>query len=210
MSLLFIWIVVLISVWYFYRGADKSLGRPGRRQANVSVRMAWISFVALPCRKKNDDSSRLDVVEIARVPDVLPRLFPSWSGYGLISTPVIYLITVFTLFLPFLTLSRNWAVSVYLCSVAFEPSSSNWPCASYPARQRTALNGTVLSADSRKYHLFNKFFLNNNDILIHFLKLTLYYLFIFYALKICCLLLFILLRSCVVSITDVIAVVPAH
>jgi hypothetical protein len=30
--------------------------------------MAWISFGALPCRKKKlDDSSRLDVVEIARV-----------------------------------------------------------------------------------------------------------------------------------------------
>ena len=29
--------------------------------------------------KKLDDSSCLDVVEIARVPDILPRLFPSWS-----------------------------------------------------------------------------------------------------------------------------------
>jgi len=27
-----------------------------------------------------DDSSRLDVVETARVPDMLPSLFPSWSG----------------------------------------------------------------------------------------------------------------------------------
>ena len=35
-----------------YRGADKSLARPGRKQANVSVRMAWISFGALPCKKK--------------------------------------------------------------------------------------------------------------------------------------------------------------
>jgi hypothetical protein len=35
---------------------------------NISVRMARISFGALPCRKKNlDDSSRLDVVEIERV-----------------------------------------------------------------------------------------------------------------------------------------------
>jgi len=75
--------------WYFTqdrlfvlnRGADKSLARPGRKQANVSVRMACISFGALPCRKKKiDDSSRLDVVEIARVPDMLPRLFTSWSG----------------------------------------------------------------------------------------------------------------------------------
>ena len=35
-----------------YRGADKSLARSGRKQANVSVRMALISFGALPCRKK--------------------------------------------------------------------------------------------------------------------------------------------------------------
>jgi hypothetical protein len=30
--------------------------------------------------KKLDDSSRLDVVEIAQVRDMLPGLFPSWSG----------------------------------------------------------------------------------------------------------------------------------
>ena len=38
-----------------YRVADKSSARPGRKQANVSVRMAWIAFGALPCRgeKKN-------------------------------------------------------------------------------------------------------------------------------------------------------------
>jgi len=63
------------------RSADKSLARPGRKKANVSVRMAWIFFGALPWRKKKlDDISRLDVVEIARVPDILPSLFPSWSG----------------------------------------------------------------------------------------------------------------------------------
>jgi len=32
------------------RCADKSLARPGRKQANASVRMAWISFGALLCR----------------------------------------------------------------------------------------------------------------------------------------------------------------
>ena len=59
-----------------YRGADKFLARPGRKQANVSARMACISFSALPWRgeKKLDDSSRLNV------PDMLPSLFPSWSG----------------------------------------------------------------------------------------------------------------------------------
>jgi len=63
-----------------YRGADKSLARPGRKQANVSVRMAWISFGALQEKKKLDDSSRLDVVEIARVPDMLPSLFSFLVG----------------------------------------------------------------------------------------------------------------------------------
>jgi hypothetical protein len=37
---------------YTYRDADKSLALPARKQTNVSVRMAWISFGALPCRKK--------------------------------------------------------------------------------------------------------------------------------------------------------------
>jgi len=63
-----------------YMDADKSLARTGRKQANVSVRMAWISFGALPWKKKIDDSTRVDVVEIAHVPDMLPSLFPSWSG----------------------------------------------------------------------------------------------------------------------------------
>ena len=31
-----------------------SLAWPGRKQANVSVRMEWISFDALPCKKKNE------------------------------------------------------------------------------------------------------------------------------------------------------------
>ena len=34
-----------------YRGADKSLALPGRKQANVSVRMTWISFGALQEKK---------------------------------------------------------------------------------------------------------------------------------------------------------------
>jgi len=43
-------------------GADKSLARPGRRQANVSVRMARISFGALPCRKKNLMRARVSIL----------------------------------------------------------------------------------------------------------------------------------------------------
>jgi len=38
--------------------------------------------------KKLDDSSRLDFVEIARVPEILPSLFASWSGLRIISPPV--------------------------------------------------------------------------------------------------------------------------
>ena len=61
--------------------SGKSLARPGRKQSNVSVRMARISFGALPCeKKKRYDSSRLDGGEITRVPDMLPSLLPSWPG----------------------------------------------------------------------------------------------------------------------------------
>ena len=45
-----------------YRGADKPLARPGRKQVNVSVRMAWISFDTLPCRKRNLMTARVSVL----------------------------------------------------------------------------------------------------------------------------------------------------
>jgi len=45
-------------------------------------------FPSAPCLAGLDDSSRLDVVEIAHIPDMLPSLFPFWSGQRLISTPV--------------------------------------------------------------------------------------------------------------------------
>ena len=44
----------------------------------------WLEFPSVPFlarkKKKLDDSSCHDVVEIARVSDMLPSLFPSWSG----------------------------------------------------------------------------------------------------------------------------------
>ena len=43
----------------------------------------WREFHSVPClagKKKLDDSSRLGVVEIARVSDMFPNFFPSWSG----------------------------------------------------------------------------------------------------------------------------------
>ena len=51
------WATQLLTVAYY-----------GACSPNFSVRMAWIFFGALPCKKKKfDGSSRLDVVEIARV-----------------------------------------------------------------------------------------------------------------------------------------------
>jgi hypothetical protein len=40
----------------------------------------FLRRLALQEEKKLDDSSRFDVVEIARVTDMLPSLFSSWSG----------------------------------------------------------------------------------------------------------------------------------
>jgi len=45
-----------------YRGAGKSLALPGRKQTNVSVRMPWISFGALLCRKKNLMTARVSML----------------------------------------------------------------------------------------------------------------------------------------------------
>jgi len=61
-----------------YRGGDMSLARPGSEQYNIFVRN-FLRCVALQ-GKKLYESSRLDVVEIARVPDMLSSLFPSSSG----------------------------------------------------------------------------------------------------------------------------------
>ena len=44
------------------RGAGKSLARPGRKHANVSVRMASISFGALPCSKNNLMTARVSML----------------------------------------------------------------------------------------------------------------------------------------------------
>jgi hypothetical protein len=45
--------------------------------------LEWREFPSAHClagKKKLDDSSHLDVVEITRVSDMLPSLFHSWSG----------------------------------------------------------------------------------------------------------------------------------
>jgi len=57
----------------------------------------WREFPSGPClavkQKKVDDSSRLDGVEIARVPDMLPSLFPPRSGLRIYQHPGISLST---------------------------------------------------------------------------------------------------------------------
>ena len=45
-----------------YRGADKFLSRTGRKQANVSVRMAWISYGVLPFREINLMTARVSML----------------------------------------------------------------------------------------------------------------------------------------------------
>jgi len=42
----------------------------------------WREFLSASCLAEKKK------LEIARIPDMLPSLFPSWLGYGLISTPV--------------------------------------------------------------------------------------------------------------------------
>jgi len=46
----------------------------------LSESREFTSASCLVGKKKLDDSSRLDVVEITRVPGMLPTFFPSWSG----------------------------------------------------------------------------------------------------------------------------------
>jgi len=72
-----------------YRGADKSLARPGRKRARKHVRDARdfnnietrvvikLFFLARQGAEGNSCHSDRNI-----------SLFPSWSGYGLISTPV--------------------------------------------------------------------------------------------------------------------------
>ena len=48
-----------------YRDVDKFLARPGRKQTNASVRMAWISFGALPCTKRNLLTARISILLIS-------------------------------------------------------------------------------------------------------------------------------------------------
>ena len=55
---------------------------PDQERNKLMLPSEWLEFSSAPClaEKKNDDSSLLDVAEIARVPDMLPSLVPSWSG----------------------------------------------------------------------------------------------------------------------------------
>jgi len=58
-----------------YRDADKSLARPGRKQANICQNCLNLLRCLALQEKKLDDNSCLDFVEILRVPDVLRACF---------------------------------------------------------------------------------------------------------------------------------------
>jgi len=62
LSVLYFVYAKLVASYRLYRGVDKSLARPGRKQTNVSVRMAWISFGSLPCRKRNLMTARISIL----------------------------------------------------------------------------------------------------------------------------------------------------
>ena len=49
-----------------YSSADKPLARPGRKQVNVPVRMAWISFGAFPCKEKKKNLMRASVSNLLK------------------------------------------------------------------------------------------------------------------------------------------------
>jgi len=53
---------------------------PDQKGNKLMFLSEWREFPSMPCLAGKRNSSRLDVVEIARVPDMLPSLFPSWSG----------------------------------------------------------------------------------------------------------------------------------
>jgi len=95
-----------VSILKIYRGADKSLARPGRKQANISVRMAWISFGALPCRKRNLMTARVSILLKPRASLTCFRACflpgrakdlsaPRYSGYGKMSHRCSPLVTFF-------------------------------------------------------------------------------------------------------------------
>jgi len=99
-----------------YRGADKSLARQGMKKANVSVRMAWISFGALPCTKKKiDNSSRLDVVEVARFAWHASELVSFLVGLRTYQHPGVYSHSLFTCF----TVIWEWKAVTSLFRVHF-------------------------------------------------------------------------------------------
>jgi hypothetical protein len=57
---------------------------PGQERNKLVFLLDWREFPLAPClagkEKLLDDSSRLDVVEIARVRDMFQSFFPSWRG----------------------------------------------------------------------------------------------------------------------------------
>ena len=72
------------------RGADKSLARLGKKQANVSVKKVSISFGALPCRKNNLMTARFSMLLKSRASLTCFRAcFLPGQAKDLSSTPVL-------------------------------------------------------------------------------------------------------------------------
>ena len=116
------WPFSAMGVYYFvYRSADKSLSRPGRKQANVSVRMAWISFDALPCRKRNLMTARVSILLKSRPSQTcfracfLPGRTKDLSAHGNhIAVVAVYIVTwLITLFILGHHLSLFWARRIF-------------------------------------------------------------------------------------------------
>ena len=138
---------------YMYRGADKSLARPGRKQANISVRIAWISFGALPCRKKKTWWRLASPCCWNRArPWHASELVSFLVGLALISTPV-YIYTHTLSY--FMVQSPSWAANWFAASQEIPRISRN-PKVHYRTHKRpppVSILGQPKSVHIPTFHL---------------------------------------------------------
>ena len=109
--------------WSLYRGADKSLAPPGRKQVNVSVRMAWIYFGTLPERNLMTarvsilSKSRASLTCLRRAKDLsAPRYIPPGSTFTNSTfrpkSVFIYFVLIWEQTATCATYSINWLVFI--------------------------------------------------------------------------------------------------
>ena len=112
-------------------------------------------FPSAPCltrKNKLDDSSRLDVVEMAPVPDMLPILFPSWSGLRTYQHTTPSPVTVSFLFLQVyrpLSPCGNTVVLNKLCIISYQMST--WVQLYIKQTFNSSGDEAVISQDSVRY-----------------------------------------------------------